>query len=127
MPDLLPIAVAVVERDGKFLIGRRADDAVQGGLWEFPGGKIEPRETPAQAARRECLEETGLAVRIGEPYEGEVHDYGERVVQLHFFRATAESSNDEPHPPFRWVAREELGRYEFPVANRQLIELLTQC
>ncbi len=52
------IAIAVVEHDGNFLIGLRPSGAVLGGLWEFPGGKVEPDETPEAAAARECLEET---------------------------------------------------------------------
>jgi mutator protein MutT len=55
------IAVAVVEHQGRFLIGKRPDDAALGGYWEFPGGKVEQGESPADAAIRECLEETGVA------------------------------------------------------------------
>ena len=62
------IAVAVVQHAGTVLIGRRAPEAPLGGLWEFPGGKVGPDETPGEAAARECREETGLAVRIGRPY-----------------------------------------------------------
>ena len=58
------IAIAVVEQHGQFLIGQRPADVALGGLWEFPGGKVEPGELPVNAAIRECLEETGLVVRI---------------------------------------------------------------
>ncbi|MBI3839784.1 MAG: NUDIX domain-containing protein, partial [Planctomycetia bacterium] len=58
------IAVAVVEGDGKFLIGQRETGVPLAGLWEFPGGKVEPGEPAENAAIRECLEETGWLVRI---------------------------------------------------------------
>src|SRR5437764_2006476 len=57
-----PIAVAVVEKDGHFLVGQRPEGVSLAGLWEFPGGKIEPGESPEAAAVRECLEETGVDV-----------------------------------------------------------------
>jgi len=60
------IAVAVVVHDGRVLVGRRPPDAAEApGLDEFPGGKVEPHETSAEAAARECLEEAGIAIDVG--------------------------------------------------------------
>ena len=59
------IAVAVVERDGSFLIGLRTAGLSLAGMAEFPGGKVEPGESPSAAAVRECLEETGLQIEVG--------------------------------------------------------------
>ncbi|MDP6469251.1 MAG: NUDIX domain-containing protein, partial [Pirellulaceae bacterium] len=58
------IAIAVVEHNGRFLVGMRPVETVLAGFSEFPGGKVEPNEVPAQAAVRECLEETGLEVEV---------------------------------------------------------------
>ena len=118
------IAVAVVEHDGRFLVGRRPDGVALAGLWEFPGGKVRPAETPQQAAVRECLEETGLAVRIGSAYPQVLYRYEHGLLRLDFFVATPIDPDQQPSEPFRWVAREELGDYEFPPANETLIRQL---
>ena len=122
MPTL--IAIAVVENSaGQFLIGPRPAGSSLAGLWEFPGGKVESGETPEQAAVRECLEETGVAVRAVSEYPQRLQQYDHDHVRLHFFACRPESNN-APHAPFRWVAREELANYEFPEGNRGLLEWL---
>jgi len=124
--ERIEIAVAVIERDDHFLIGRRPTRSALGGLWEFPGGKVEPGETAEQAATRECLEETGLEVRITGHYPQVVHDYEHAPVCLRFFACTA----IEPQKPlpdrFQWVPRAELKHYPFPAANAGLLDLLCQ-
>ena len=118
------IAVAVVEHDGRFLIGRRPEGVALAGLWEFPGGKVRKDETPQQAAARECLEETGLAVEIGVAYPQVLHRYDHGLLPLDFFAATPVDPDQQPAKPFRWIAREELGDYEFPPANEELVRQL---
>ena len=118
------IAVAVVEHDGRFLIGRRPDGVALAGLWEFPGGKVRAAETPQEAAARECLEETGLAVRIGAAYPEVLHRYEHGLLRLDFFAAAPIDPDQQPAEPFRWVAREELRDYEFPPANEALVRQL---
>lgn len=121
-----PIAIAVVEHEGRFLIGQRPEGSALAGLWEFPGGKIEPGESPEQAAIRECREETGLAVEALCRYPEHVQQYEHDEVRLSFIacRPRAELPT-EPIDPYRWVARSELGAYEFPEGNRMLLNLLT--
>jgi 8-oxo-dGTP diphosphatase len=118
------IAVAVVEHGGCFLVGQRPKGVPVAGLWEFPGGKIEPGETAEQAAARECLEETGLAIEVGSPYPAVVHQYNHDRLALEFFACSAVDPKVPPKPPFRWVALSELAKYPFPAANAGLIELL---
>lgn len=118
------IAIAVVEQDGRFLIGQRPAGVALAGLWEFPGGKIEPGETPEIAAVRECLEETGLAVEVVGTYPLHDHHYDHGAVRLQFFRCRPFDRLSEPNPPFRWVEREDLTAYEFPRGNDQLLTLL---
>ncbi|MBX9789413.1 MAG: (deoxy)nucleoside triphosphate pyrophosphohydrolase [Pirellulales bacterium] len=122
--EVTRIAVAVVERAGEYLIGRRPPDVPLGGYWEFPGGKIHADETPAAAAVRECWEETGLAVQVSSEYPAELHDYDYGRLELRFFACQLVDAAVEPRAPFRWVPRGELSRYQFPDANRQLIERL---
>ncbi len=120
-----PIAIAVVEHDGRFLIGQRPPGVALAGLWEFPGGKIEQGETPEAAAIRECLEETGLRVEPLFRYPDHVHAYDHAQVVLHFIacRPVGDPSSLLRNQ-FRWVAREELPNYDFPEGNRRLLQEL---
>ena len=118
------IAIAVIEEEGRFLIGQRPPGVALAGLWEFPGGKVEPGEKPEFAAIRECLEETGLAVEVLGEYPQQEHDYAHDSVRLHFFRCRAFDRHSEPDPPFLWVEREDLPAYEFPRGNDHLLTLL---
>jgi mutator protein MutT len=120
-----PVAIAVVEHAGNFLIGQRPPDVPLSGLWEFPGGKIEPGESPEAAAVRECLEETGLAVEPLFRYPEQVQQYDHDRVQLVFIACRPHlREGGTLRDPFRWVPRVELASYSFPAGNRSLIEHL---
>jgi 8-oxo-dGTP diphosphatase/A/G-specific adenine glycosylase len=121
-----PIAIAVVEHHGSLLVGRRPEGGALAGLWEFPGGKIEPGETAEAAAVRECLEETGLAVEPMFRYPTHTHDYPHGSVEL-FFVACRPLAAD-PFPAanrFRWIVRNELTKLDFPEGNRAVLQILT--
>ena len=118
------IAVAVVQRDGMFLIGRRDEAAALAGYWEFPGGKLESGETREAAAVRECLEETGLEVRVTGAYPSTSHDYDHAALRLHFLACEVIGQRRALPDRFRWAPANELGRYPFPPANRELLDLL---
>lgn len=120
------IAIAVVEHEGRYLIGQRPPGGPLAGLWEFPGGKVEPDETLEHAAARECLEETGLEVIVGEEYPSVVHHYDHGRVELHFFRCQPRDASPPPQPPFRWVQGSALVDYSFPAANEELLRRLLQ-
>ncbi len=120
----LEIALAVPLRDGAVLLARRRSDAHQGALWEFPGGKLETGESPAEAAARELSEETGLrAARLQSLLKLE-HDYPDRTVRLHVFLAfdcAGELSIDGGRE-HAWVEASELATFEMPAANRPIVE-----
>lgn len=118
------IAVAVVEHQGKYLIGRRPGDAPLGGLWEFPGGKVRREELPEQAAVRECAEETGLNVEVCGELPTVFHDYPHGRLELRFFACRLVGTAETPRTPFRWVPAGDLLRYAFPPANAALIQQL---
>jgi mutator protein MutT len=118
------IAIAVVERAGRFLVGQRPAGVPLAGLWEFPGGKVTPGETIEQAAARECLEETGLTVRVVEAFPIVRHEYPHGGVELYFFRCTIVEPEHLPKEPFTWLTAAELAELSFPEANRAILDQL---
>lgn len=122
---LRKIAVAVVVHGGHVLVGRRSDDAAeQPGRAEFPGGKIEPHETSEGAALRECLEETGIAIRLLEQTFGVVLQEATPPLWITFHWATPLDPEALPRPPFAWVPISELPRLKFPLANAPVLAIL---
>ncbi|MFM8435155.1 MAG: NUDIX domain-containing protein [Planctomycetia bacterium] len=120
-----PIAVAVVVHAGRVLVGRRADDAAeQPGRAEFPGGTVEPHETSAAAALRECVEEAGIAIRVLDRTVEVVAASAQPPVAITFHWATPLDPDALPRPPFAWVPIAELPRLNFPAANAQVIAML---
>lgn len=94
---LVEVAAAVLQRpDGSFLLAQRPPDKIWAGYWEFPGGKVEPGETPHHALVRELNEELGIAVVTAYPWVTRIFTYPHATVRLHFFRVTA--WRGEPHP-----------------------------
>lgn len=120
------IGIAVVEKDGRFLVGVRDADVALAGHSEFPGGKCEPGESPADAAVRECREETGLMVETVDLIARHTHTYAHGTVDLHFWRCrlSGESAGLLPQNGFRWVPTEELATLNFPDANVSIIATL---
>jgi mutator protein MutT len=121
------IAIAVVEHDGRFLVGKRPPNVPLPGMSEFPGGKLQAGETAEAAAARECLEETGLAVQVGIEYPTLDYDYAHDRVELHFFHCTPIDPARPPREPFRWVRRAELAALEFPAANRAILDRIARA
>lgn len=126
------IAVGVVHnKTGQMLIARRPDNAMLGGLWEFPGGKQEPGESLANTVRRELKEELGIDVSVdAKPFQVIRHAYSHFTITLHaFFSKILESS---PPPvtknkePFCWVGPEELADFAFPKANRKITDSIVE-
>ena len=125
------IAVAVVLSAGRVLVGTRAADAADAaGRREFPGGKVEPGETPAAAAARECLEESGIDVLPREVILTTAAMSSRGPLELIFIAATPRpmgpggATASPPRPPFAWVSLESLDAAEVPAANARIVELL---
>lgn len=116
--------VAAVIRDaaGRILIARRLQHVHQGGLWEFPGGKIESGESPEQALRRELWEELGIHPRRYRRLIRIPHHYPDRSVLLDVWQV--DSFSGSPHgrqgQPLQWVQPADLPNYPFPAANRPI-------
>ncbi len=119
-------AAAIVGRDGCILIARRPEHLHQGGLWEFPGGKVEAGETSAQALSRELHEELGIRPTASTPLIRIPFDYPDKRVVLDVWRVSA--YDGEPRgregQPLRWVPLDQLDDLPFPAANRRIITAL---
>ena len=128
MPEaLVTIAVAVVVHEGHVLVGRRSCHALEAaGLDEFPGGKLEAGETVAEAAARECLEETGIAVRVTDRSFGIASAQQSPPLMIIFRWATLIDPATRPTPPFAWIPIGQLAELNFPEANAAVLALLQQ-
>lgn len=108
---IVEVAAAVLQRpDGSFLLAQRPADKIWAGYWEFPGGKIEPGETPYHALVRELREELGITVATAYPWVTRVYTYPHATVRLNFFRVTAWSGELHPHEgqAFAWQSSPSL-------------------
>jgi 8-oxo-dGTP diphosphatase len=102
---IVEVAAAVLQKpDGSFLLAQRPPDKIWAGYWEFPGGKIEPGETPYHALVRELREELGITVTTAYPWLTRVYAYPHATVRLNFFRVTAWGGELHPHEgqQFAW-------------------------
>lgn len=121
------IGVAVIWNDqGQVLIDRRKPEGLLGGLWEFPGGKIETRETVEACIRREIQEELGIDIAVGELLCTVTHTYSHFKVTLNVHHCTHLSGDPQPIEcdEVRWVNLGQIEEYPFPKANIQIIDAL---
>jgi 8-oxo-dGTP diphosphatase len=124
----MKVAVAVIiDDEHRILITQRAQMSAHGGLWEFPGGKVEADETPYNALVREVLEETGLQVLHAKWLTDVSYEYPNHQVELSVYVVDAfhgEATCCEQQMNLQWVAQSELSSYPFPEANDKIIDLL---
>jgi mutator protein MutT len=123
---IIEVAAGLVVREGRYLIAKRKADTHLGGLWEFPGGKREPGESLEDCLRRELREELGIDVTPPVHFHVIRHEYPEKTVELHFFRCAISRGEAAALDceEVRWVMPGEMANYEFPPADRPLIEAL---
>lgn len=128
-PDrLIEVVGAIVRRPGQILITQRPDSAEMGGLWEFPGGKVEPGESYEQALKREMMEELGVEVEVGNLYStAEYIKPPATLVRLFFYNCRLVSGELTLlwGQNLRWVTPDELDSYDFPPADAELVERLS--
>lgn len=118
------VGIAVIAREGAYLIGVRPPGKPLAGYSEFPGGKCEPGESSASCAERECLEETGLQVKATTCLLEHRFRYSHGELELSFWECALDDLAAIPQHGFRWVPPTELFTLKFPEANAPLIELL---
>ena len=117
------VAAAVVIREGRVLLTRRADGQHLAGMWEFPGGKLEEGESPEEALVRECREECGIEVEVDEVLDVTHHRFPEKNVLLLFYRCGLRAG-EVRHlqvADHAWVTPAELDRYPLPPADERVV------
>lgn len=124
---MMHVAVGIIiNTEKKVLITQRHAHVSQGGLWEFPGGKVENGENVFQALGRELHEEIGIEVKTAHPLIDIPYDYADRSVMLHTW--LVDHFEGEPHgkegQPMRWVNLQELLQLPLPAGNIQILEAL---
>jgi len=131
-PTMTPVIVVagVLFERGRVLLTQRKKGAHLEGLWEFPGGKIDPDEDPRAALSRELVEELGIEVEVGAPIEITSWRYPERRVLLLFFEVTRTPTSPEPSiidvADLMWATREDLDRLQFPAADVAVVERIRE-
>jgi 8-oxo-dGTP diphosphatase len=126
---IVHVAVGVIlDADRNILITRRAPDAHQGDLWEFPGGKVEAGEILTEALARELREELGIVIGRTSALLEVRHDYGDKSVLLdvHVVWEFSGEARSLEGQPMAWVAPAELGNYAFPAANEPIVDAVAQ-
>ena len=125
-PPMIDVALAVPLRGSRVLVARRAAAAHQGGLWEFPGGKLQQGEAAEAAALRELRDETGLAGGSPEPLMVFAYDYPDRAIRFHCFVVREPQGEVEIGGGRRWswVEFVKLEGLPMPAANASVLRAL---
>ena len=126
--SMLPLLVtaAILQQDQRILLTRRPDGSRHAGLWEFPGGKLDPGESPQQGLAREIREELGIEVEVGEVFDVVYYryDWGAVLLLAYRCRLRAGQIRNLEVAEHRWVAPAELSSYPILPADLPLIERL---
>ncbi len=117
------VVAALIREDGRILICQRPVGKARALLWEFPGGKVDPGETGEEALFRECREELGVGLEVGEMYCRVTHRYPDLQVRLTLYHARIREGRPQrlEHADIRWVTPAELSGYDFCPADREII------
>ena len=125
---MIHVAFGLVLDNYRVFVAQRDQNAHQGGLWEFPGGKVDAGETVEAALSRELNEELGIFVDYAEPVMQIKHDYTDKIVLLDVWqiaRYRGEPSGCEGQP-VKWLAINELLAEQFPAANQAIVDWLVR-
>jgi 8-oxo-dGTP diphosphatase len=128
-PNPKIVIAAVIERDSHILICKRKQGKQHGGLWEFPGGTLEEGETDEQCLKRELQEELAITAEVGDLICTSEYTYtSDWTIKLLAYRATVISGNFNlnDHEEIRWVKPANLANYDFPEADRPIVEILVR-
>jgi 8-oxo-dGTP diphosphatase len=127
--DCTEVVAALIWDGNRFLACQRPAHKARGLLWEFVGGKVEPGETRQQALVRECREELGITVEVGELFWETTHRYPDLTVHLSLFHARITEGTPKllEHNDLRWITVEEMDDLPFCPADEPILERLRQA
>ena len=122
------VVAALIWDNDKFLICQRPASKARGLLWEFVGGKVENGETKEQALIRECREELGITLSVGEAFMDVVHEYPDLTVHLTIFNAVIAEGKPKKleHNDIRWITVHEIPNYSFCPADEEILRRLME-
>ena len=125
---MIRVTAAILWRAGEVLLARRTRPRWLAGKWEFPGGKIEPGESPETCLARELAEELGIQVEVGRRLMSTVHAYPELTVELVVHEVRLVSGEPVPHDHDRlaWVRPQDLKSFDLAPADLPIADLLAQ-
>lgn len=122
------VVAALIWQDNKFMICQRPAHKARGLLWEFVGGKVEPRETKEQALIRECREELAVTLSVGNVFMDVVHEYPDITVHLTLFNAVILEGIPKKleHNDIKWITPSEISNYEFCPADVEILKKIIE-
>ncbi len=123
---IVKVTAAILVKDNRILIARRGPDDHPADKWEFPGGKIEDRETPEQCLKREMKEEFDIDVSVGEYLGSSIYHYDHISIELLAYRVYWEGGiiRMNAHDDVQWITPEQIAGFDFAPADRAIIEIL---
>lgn len=121
---MVEVVAALIWENDKFMICQRPAHKSSALLWEFVGGKVEDGETKEQALMRECREELGIKVSVGEIFTETVHTYPDITVHLTLFNASIEDGIPQKleHNDIRWITPKEIPQFDFCPADIEILD-----
>lgn len=123
---MIEVVAGVICKNNKFLIAQRNLKKAQGGLWEFPGGKVEKGESYENALAREIKEEFNANIEVNEYIGENIHHYPEKDIKLIFYKARLLSEKIEllEHEDYKWITKDDKDNFEFAGADKAVFDLI---
>ncbi len=127
--ELVTVTAGAIIRRGRILAARRYIGAARGGLWELPGGKVEPGETSEQCLRRELDEELGVQVQVGDLLAQVVHPYPELTIRLQVYSCRLMGGEPEAkvHDALAWLNAVEALALEWSPADQAVVGVVVKA
>ena len=123
---MLDVVAALIWNEDKFLICQRPATKARALMWEFVGGKVEKGETKEEALIRECQEELGITLNVGDIFMEVIHEYPDITIRLTLFNATIKSGTIQmlEHNDIKWITPSEIPNYQFCPADEEILSRL---
>ena len=127
---ILVVAALIFDSESQVLITQRPEGQDLADYWEFPGGRVEPGETPQHALRREIIEELGIQISVRDMYFRDSFKYETKIVDLSFYLCKQINPRQLPRcievADMKWVPLPDLKQFKFPPADEALIRQLVE-